>query len=129
MTQSRFAHQRLDVYWIALRLFAGVEHGFRIVNRHRVEAGVAVEGSSKVTAGGAGGITITGAAGNGTSNNDGVYLAANTSVQATGGGSVTIEGTGNGSHSYNRGVDAVRDLDQMCVDVWRWQSNNPQGFE
>lgn len=23
---------------------------------------------------------------------------------------------------------AVRDLDQMCADVWRWQSNNPQGY-
>jgi UDP-glucose 4-epimerase len=23
---------------------------------------------------------------------------------------------------------AVRTLDDMCVDVWRWQSNNPQGF-
>ena len=27
------------------------------------------------------------------------------------------------------GWEAVRDLDQMCVDVWRWQSNNPQGYE
>ena len=26
------------------------------------------------------------------------------------------------------GWEAVRDLDQMCVDVWRWQSNNPNGY-
>ena len=24
---------------------------------------------------------------------------------------------------------AKRDLDEMCADVWRWQSNNPDGFE
>ena len=24
---------------------------------------------------------------------------------------------------------AERGLDEMCVDVWRWQSNNPDGFE
>lgn len=24
---------------------------------------------------------------------------------------------------------AVRDLDQMCVDTWRWQSSNPDGYE
>ena len=24
---------------------------------------------------------------------------------------------------------AERDLDDMCVDVWRWQSNNPNGYE
>jgi UDP-glucose 4-epimerase len=23
---------------------------------------------------------------------------------------------------------AIRDLDEMCSDVWRWQSNNPDGF-
>ncbi len=27
------------------------------------------------------------------------------------------------------GWQAVRDLDQMCVDVWRWQSQNPQGYD
>jgi UDP-glucose 4-epimerase len=27
------------------------------------------------------------------------------------------------------GWEAVRDLDQMCVDVWRWQSKNPNGYE
>lgn len=26
------------------------------------------------------------------------------------------------------GWKAVRDLDEMCADVWRWQSNNPDGF-
>ncbi len=26
------------------------------------------------------------------------------------------------------GWEAVRDLDQMCVDTWRWQSQNPQGY-
>ena len=25
--------------------------------------------------------------------------------------------------------EAVRDLDQMCSDAWRWQSNNPHGYE
>jgi UDP-glucose 4-epimerase len=25
--------------------------------------------------------------------------------------------------------EAVRDLDQMCIDTWRWQSNNPNGYE
>jgi UDP-glucose 4-epimerase len=24
---------------------------------------------------------------------------------------------------------ATRGLDEMCVDAWRWQSANPQGFE
>ncbi|MFN2105811.1 MAG: UDP-glucose 4-epimerase, partial [Candidatus Promineifilaceae bacterium] len=23
---------------------------------------------------------------------------------------------------------AERDLDDMCVDVWRWQSKNPNGY-
>jgi UDP-glucose 4-epimerase len=27
------------------------------------------------------------------------------------------------------GWKATRDLDQMCVDSWRWQSTNPNGFE
>jgi UDP-glucose 4-epimerase len=27
------------------------------------------------------------------------------------------------------GWQAERDLDQMCVDVWRWQSQNPMGYE
>ena len=27
------------------------------------------------------------------------------------------------------GWKATRDLDDMCVDSWRWQSNNPNGFE
>jgi UDP-glucose 4-epimerase len=26
------------------------------------------------------------------------------------------------------GWRAARDLDQMCVDAWRWQSANPNGF-
>ena len=26
------------------------------------------------------------------------------------------------------GWESMRDLDQMCVDVWRWQSQNPQGY-
>jgi UDP-glucose 4-epimerase len=26
------------------------------------------------------------------------------------------------------GWEAVRDLDQMCVDTWRWQSSNPNGY-
>jgi UDP-glucose 4-epimerase len=25
--------------------------------------------------------------------------------------------------------EAVRSLDEMCEDVWRWQSQNPQGYE
>ena len=25
--------------------------------------------------------------------------------------------------------EAVRDLDQMCSDAWRWQSNNPHGYK
>lgn len=27
------------------------------------------------------------------------------------------------------GWEAMRDLDQMCVDTWRWQSQNPQGYK
>jgi UDP-glucose 4-epimerase len=27
------------------------------------------------------------------------------------------------------GWRAVRGLDEMCADVWRWQSNNPNGYE
>ena len=26
------------------------------------------------------------------------------------------------------GWQASRDLDTMCVDSWRWQQHNPQGF-
>jgi len=26
------------------------------------------------------------------------------------------------------GWKATRTLDDMCVDLWRWQSANPQGF-
>jgi UDP-glucose 4-epimerase len=24
---------------------------------------------------------------------------------------------------------AERDLEQMCADVWRWQSKNPDGYQ
>jgi len=24
---------------------------------------------------------------------------------------------------------AVRDLDEMCADSWKWQSENPNGYE
>jgi UDP-glucose 4-epimerase len=24
---------------------------------------------------------------------------------------------------------ATRTLDEMCADAWRWQSNNPQGYD
>jgi UDP-glucose 4-epimerase len=27
------------------------------------------------------------------------------------------------------GWEAVRDLDQMCADTWRWQEKNPKGFK
>jgi UDP-glucose 4-epimerase len=27
------------------------------------------------------------------------------------------------------GWEAVHDIDRMCVDAWRWQSANPEGFE
>jgi UDP-glucose 4-epimerase len=27
------------------------------------------------------------------------------------------------------GWKAQRDLQAMCVDAWRWQSGNPQGYE
>lgn len=27
------------------------------------------------------------------------------------------------------GWEAVRDLDKMCEDSWRWQKNNPEGYE
>lgn len=27
------------------------------------------------------------------------------------------------------GWSAGRDIDEMCADVWRWQSNNPNGYE
>jgi UDP-glucose 4-epimerase len=27
------------------------------------------------------------------------------------------------------GWEAVRDLNEMCEDSWRWQSNNPNGYE
>lgn len=26
------------------------------------------------------------------------------------------------------GWEAKRDIDEMCEDSWRWQSQNPQGF-
>ena len=26
------------------------------------------------------------------------------------------------------GWTATRSLDDMCADLWRWQSNNPNGF-
>ena len=26
------------------------------------------------------------------------------------------------------GWKAVRDLEKMCEDSWRWQKNNPQGY-
>ena len=26
------------------------------------------------------------------------------------------------------GWEATRDLEQMCIDSWRWQSNNPNGY-
>ena len=26
------------------------------------------------------------------------------------------------------GWKAVRDLDQMCADAWKWQTNNPEGY-
>ena len=27
------------------------------------------------------------------------------------------------------GWEAVRGLDEMCEDSWRWQSSNPNGYE
>ena len=27
------------------------------------------------------------------------------------------------------GWEAERGLDEMCEDSWRWQSNNPNGYE
>jgi UDP-glucose 4-epimerase len=27
------------------------------------------------------------------------------------------------------GWEAIRGLDEMCEDSWRWQSNNPNGYE
>jgi len=30
---------------------------------------------------------------------------------------------------HNLGWRAMRDLDQMCADAWRWQSRNPNGYE
>ena len=27
------------------------------------------------------------------------------------------------------GWQATRGLEQMCVDTWRWQSQNPNGYE
>jgi UDP-glucose 4-epimerase len=27
------------------------------------------------------------------------------------------------------GWKAERDLEEMCADVWRWQSHNPNGYE
>ena len=26
------------------------------------------------------------------------------------------------------GWEAKRDLDDMCTDLWRWQTNNPNGY-
>ncbi len=26
------------------------------------------------------------------------------------------------------GWEAIKDLDEMCEDSWRWQKNNPDGF-
>lgn len=31
--------------------------------------------------------------------------------------------------SQELGWSAGRDIDEMCVDAWRWQSNNPNGYE
>ena len=27
------------------------------------------------------------------------------------------------------GWEAVRSIHEMCADAWRWQSQNPQGYE
>lgn len=27
------------------------------------------------------------------------------------------------------GWEATRDINTMCEDTWRWQSNNPNGYE
>ena len=27
------------------------------------------------------------------------------------------------------GWTATRGIDEMCADAWRWQSNNPNGYE
>lgn len=27
------------------------------------------------------------------------------------------------------GWEAIKTLDEMCEDIWRWQSNNPDGYK
>ncbi|MFN2134627.1 MAG: UDP-glucose 4-epimerase GalE [Candidatus Promineifilaceae bacterium] len=44
-------------------------------------------------------------------------------------GDVAISYADPGKAQEELGWHAQRDLDQMCVDVWRWQSQNPMGYE
>lgn len=43
-------------------------------------------------------------------------------------GDVAVSYADPGKAREELGWEAVRALEQMCVDTWRWQSNNPQGY-
>ena len=43
-------------------------------------------------------------------------------------GDVAVSYADPGKAREELGWEAVRDLEQMCVDTWRWQSQNPQGY-
>ena len=43
-------------------------------------------------------------------------------------GDVAVSYADPGKARKELGWAAERDLDQMCVDAWRWQSQNPEGF-
>jgi UDP-glucose 4-epimerase len=44
-------------------------------------------------------------------------------------GDVAVSYADPGKAREELGWETVRDLDQMCVDIWRWQFSNPNGFE
>jgi UDP-glucose 4-epimerase len=44
-------------------------------------------------------------------------------------GDVAVSYADPGKAREEMGWEAVRDLDQMCIDVWRWQSKNPNGYD
>jgi UDP-glucose 4-epimerase len=43
-------------------------------------------------------------------------------------GDVAISYADPGLAQERLGWKATRSLDEMCVDAWRWQSNNPDGY-
>lgn len=50
-------------------------------------------------------------------------------VEARRSGDAAVAFANPGKAQRELGWAAVRDLDQMCVDAWRWQSQNPLGYD